>query len=379
MKQRQQQKQHVCKNCVLIDGSFGIELNSEGICNYCEDPIYKTANWWKTQITGERKEADLKDWNSVIESMRSRQGERKYDCLVGFSGGKDSTALLYKMVHDYGFNPLAVTIDSGFMPEVAFENMRDTLDKLKIDHVIIDGAKETFRKLYQWVFANQGAGELTLTRNLCDNCGDLVHSLVVREAMERDIELILFGYSPDEIRKYFYEIPRDEIINDWLPDFIFTESFTEQDRKRYFVPEDFENRVVPRILLPYHVIDYSEEEIIELIESKNLVKRGNSSTLKTSCHVIAAALFYDINRFGALPYALQFAELIRQDPTIRKKWLITLKHLSPLIREGKFNEKGVNITLEKINMSREEILSIARAQVDQDPNREKILRNLGLF
>ncbi len=39
------------------------------------------------------------------------------------------------------------------------------------------------------------------------------------------------------------------------------------------VQEDFENRVVPRILLPFHVIDYSEEEIIELVESKNLVKK----------------------------------------------------------------------------------------------------------
>ena len=371
--------QHVCKNCVLIDGSFGIELNSEGICNYCADPTYKTANWWKTQITNEAKEAGLKDWNSTIEQLRSRQGKVKFDCMVGFSGGKDSTALLYKMVHDYGLNPLAVTIDSGFIPEIAFENMKDTLGKVKIDHVIIDGAKETFRRLYQWVFTNQNSGELTLTRNLCDNCGDLVHSLMVREAMERNVEVILFGYSPDEIRRYFYEIPRDEIVNNWLPDFVSGEFFTEEDRAQYFLPEDFENRMVPRILLPFHVINYSEEEIIELIESKNLVKKGNSSTLKTSCHVIAAALFYDLNRFGALPYALQFAELIRQDPSIRRKWLITLKRLTPLIREGKFNEKGVNITLEKLESSREEILSMARAQVDKDPNREKIIRNLGLF
>ena len=373
------EQQHICKNCVLIDGSFGIELNSEGICNYCEDPTYKTANWWKTQITDEAKKAGLKDWNSAIENMCSHQGERKYDCIVGFSGGKDSTALLYKMVHDYNFNPLAITIDTGFVPDIAFENMRDTLKKLKVDHLIIDGAKETFRKLYQWVFNNQGSGELTLTRNLCDNCGDLVHSLVVREAMKRNIGVILFGYSPDEIRRYFYEIPRDEILNDWIPSFISGEPFTEDDRERYFAPEDFENREVPRILLPYHVIDYSEEEIIKLIESKNLVKKGNSSTLKTSCHIIAAALFYDLNRFGALPYALQFAELIRQDPSIRKKWLITLKRLTPMVRGGKFNEKGVDITLEKIESSREEILSMARAQVDKDPNREKILRNLSLF
>ena len=80
-------QQHMCKNCVLIDGSFGIELNSKGICNYCEDPTYKTANWWKTQITDESKEAGLKDWNSTIEYLRSCQGERKYDCIVGYSGG----------------------------------------------------------------------------------------------------------------------------------------------------------------------------------------------------------------------------------------------------------------------------------------------------
>jgi hypothetical protein len=373
------QKQYICKNCILIDGSFGIELNSEGICNYCDDPTYKTTNWWKTQITEEMKETGLRDWKSVIEMMRSRQEERKYDCIVGYSGGKDSTALLYMMIHDYGFNPLAVTIDSGFIPDTAFENIKDTLQKISVDHIVIDGAKETFRRLYQWIFTNQDSNDLTLTRNLCDNCGDLVHSLVVREAVKREIDIILFGYSPDEIRRYFYEIPQHEIEHDWKPNFINREIFTEDDRKHYFTPDYFENHTVPRIIFPYHVIDYNEKDIIQLIESKNLVKKGNSNTLKTSCHVIAAALFYDLNRFGALPYALQFAELTRQDPSVRKKWLITLKRLTPMVREGKFNESGVNFTLEKIGLSREELLSTVRKQINQDPNRDKITRNLGLF
>jgi len=372
-------EQYICKNCILVDGSFGIELNSKGICNYCEDPAYKTTNWWKTQITDEMKESGLKDWNSVLQLMRLRQGEKKYDCIVGYSGGKDSTALLYSVVHDYGFNPLAVTIDSGFIPDIAFENMKDTLKKISVDHIVIDSAKETFRRLYQWIFTNQESNDLTLTRNLCDNCGDLVHSLVVREALKREIDIILFGYSPDEIRRYFYEIPQHEIEHDWKPNFINRELFTEEDRKHYFTPEYFEKHTVPRIILPYHVIDYNEEDIIQLIESKNLVKKGNSNTLKTSCHVIAAALFYDLNRFGALPYALQFAELIRQDPSIRKKWLITLKRLTPMIRNGKFNESGVNFTLERIGLNREELLTIIQEQINQDPNRDKIIRNINLF
>ena len=372
-------EQYICKNCILVDGSFGIELNSKGICNYCEDPAYKTSNWWKTQITEKMRESGLRDWNSVIELMRSRQKDKKYDCIVGYSGGKDSTALLYTMVHDYGFNPLAVTIDSGFIPDTAFENMKDTLKKIRIDHIVIDGAKETFRRLYQWIFTNQDSNELTLTRNLCDNCGDLVHTLIVREAVKREIDIILFGYSPDEIRRYFYEISQHEIEHDWKPSFINRELFTEEDRKHYFTPDYFENHTVPRIILPYHVMDYNEEEIIQLIESKNLVKKGNSNTLKTSCHVIVASLFCDLNRFGVLPYALQFAELIRQDPSVIKKWLITLKRWTPMVREGKFNESGVNFTFEKIGLSKEELLSTVRKQINQDPNRDKITRNLGLF
>jgi len=71
--------------------------------------------------------------------------------------------------------------------------------------------------------------------------------------------------------------------------------------------------------------------------------------------------------------------LIRQDPSIRKRWLITLKRLSPMIREGRFNESGVNFTLEKIGLSREALLSKVQNIINQDPNRDKIIRNINLF
>ncbi|MBY9013108.1 MAG: hypothetical protein KGD70_12105 [Candidatus Lokiarchaeota archaeon] len=164
-----------------------------------------------------------------------------------------------------------------------------------------------------------------------------------------------------------------------MPQFFWDELFTEKDRNHFITQEEAENRILPRILLPYHVLDYEESEIIELVESHDLVKKGNSSTLKTSCHVIMAASFYDINRYGIVPYALQFSELVRQDPAVRKKWVITMKQVSPLMKQGKFNEQGFNFALEKMGITKSQLSEIIQDQLDRDPNREKIIRNVELF
>ena len=372
--------EHMCKKCILLDGSLGVTVNSStGLCNYCEDPEYRTPSWWKAQITDEMRQEGLEDWQRVIERVQSRRGQQKYDCIVGYSGGKDSTALLWKMTREYNLNPLAVTVDSGFIPDTAFENVRDTLQKIQVDHVIIDDAKETFPKLYKWMFLHQDSEDKCLTTSLCQVCGDLVHALVVREALKRNIDLILFGYSPDEIRRYFYEIAQHEIIEEWMPQFFWDENFTNGDRNHFITQDDVIDRNLPRILLPYRVLDYEEEKIVELVESQNLVKKGNSSTLKTSCHIIMAASFYDLNRYGIVPYALQFSELIRQDPTIRKKWVITMKQISPLIKHGRFNEQGFNFALEKMGLTKNQLNKVIQDQLDRDPNREKIKRNVELF
>jgi hypothetical protein len=91
------------------------------------------------------------------------------------------------------------------------------------------------------------------------------------------------------------------------------------------------------------------------------------------------ASFYDINRYGMIPYALQFSELVRQDPAVRKKWVITMKQVSPLMKQGKFNEHGFNFALEKMGITKNQLESIIQYQLDRDPNREKIIRNVELF
>jgi hypothetical protein len=197
--------------------------------------------------------------------------------------------------------------------------------------------------------------------------------------MKHGIDYVLFGYSPDQIFRYFYEMPRDEVIKEWKPELLKESIFEDFDKQWYLTDEEIENGNIPRVLLPYHIIPYREQHIIDLVESKNLIKKGHADPLLTNCNVVHAAAFFDFNRYGGILYAYQYAELVRQNPEARKKWLRTLKISAPLILENKFKQKEVNQFLKKIGVTQNEMLEHIRQQLEKDPNKEQILQNIDMF
>ena len=374
------EKQNVCRNCILPDGFLGVHLDLEGSCSFCSDPDHKNINWSRTEIDQRKRELALTDWSRVVEDMQRTHGKIPYDCILGYSGGKDSTALLDYLVNTLGLNPLAVTSDTGFMTDVAKENIRHTLEQIQVDQILIEDCIPTFTKLYRYHFLNHFSNETLLARDICDYCSDLIHSVVVKEAVKHDIPYVLFGYSPDQIFRYFYEIPREEIINDWKPELVLNNPFFDKDDVFWYLnEEEINNRNLPRVLLPYHVIPYREQQIIDLVESKNYIKKGHADPLLTNCNVVHAATFYDFNRYGGILYAFQYAELVRQNPETRKKWLRTLRIAAPLILENKFKEKEVNDFLEKIGISQPELMEQINTQLKQDPKKNQIESIVELF
>ena len=373
------QPENICGECILPNGFLGVHLNDQGLCNFCTDPDHRNINWSRTEISQERRNTALEDWNLVVERMQQDHGKQPYDCVLGYSGGKDSTALLDHLVNDLNLTPLAVTSDTGFMTEIAKDNMIDTLERIEVDHILIEDAVKTFTKLYKWHFFHHNSNETFLARYICDYCSDLIHSIVVKEAMKHRINYVLFGYSPDQIFRYFYEMPRDEIIKEWKPELLDEPVFEDFDRRWYLTDEEIESENIPRVLLPYHVIPYREQDIIDLVESKNLIKKGHADPLLTNCNVVHAATFYDFNRYGGILYAYQYAELVRQNPEARKKWLRTLKISAPLILENKFKQREVNQFLEQIGVTQEDLLDHIHKQLAQDPNKEAIELNIDMF
>jgi hypothetical protein len=82
----------------------------------------------------------------------------------------------------------------------------------------------------------------------------------------------------------------------------------------------------------------------------------------TNCHVVKTALLYDLYRYGGLNYALQYAELVRQEKTkerqrrSRKKWLRLYKKIVHSILKGTFNIDGMNQFFKNIGVSKDELL-----------------------
>lgn len=84
----------ICKKCILPDNFKNTTFNEEGICNYCQSNITISK---KVNISEEFK----KEKSAEIERIISEQkGKAQYDCVVGFSGGKDSTYLLWKLKNE---------------------------------------------------------------------------------------------------------------------------------------------------------------------------------------------------------------------------------------------------------------------------------------
>lgn len=146
--------ENVCRKCILPDGFLGVEINSEGVCGFCSDPDHKNINWSRTEISNERRKSAIEDWNTVVEQMWQNHGKVKYDCIIGYSGGKDSTALLDHLINDLKLTPLAVTSDTGFMTDIAKDNIKDTLAQINVDHALIEECIPTFTKIYKHHFLN---------------------------------------------------------------------------------------------------------------------------------------------------------------------------------------------------------------------------------
>jgi len=370
----------VCTNCILHYGFLGIELNSDGLCNFCADPDHKNPNWSKIRISEPIRTTCLRDWEDTVQAMKRTHNGKDYDCVIGYSGGKDSTALVDTFITEYDLNPLLVTVDTGFMTDVAKQNICDTLTKMDFydNYILIEKAVPTFYKLYKYFFFNHISNDKTLTVGICHTCTDLIHTIVVKEAIKRSIPYVIIGFSPDQIARYFYETVREDIIKDSVLEKGLSREFDATDLKLYLSEKDIAGKI-PRVLYPYHVIEYDEAEIIGRIEAKGLIETGRGDPVLTNCHVVKAAIMYDFFRYGGIPYALQYAELVRQDNGLRKKWLRTVNQVSRAILNGNFNKDGMELFFNNIGVSWEELMERIEIQRASDPNKKQIIHNIQLI
>jgi N-acetyl sugar amidotransferase len=123
----------ICKRCVMDTTDVDIYFDSEGYCNHC------TSAYKRLEESIFIKESFKEKYLSNTISKIKKSNKNQYDCIIGLSGGVDSSYLAYLVVNKYHLRPLAVHIDNGWNSELAVSNIENIVNKLNIDlhtHVI---------------------------------------------------------------------------------------------------------------------------------------------------------------------------------------------------------------------------------------------------
>ena len=117
----------VCSKCIYDERVNAIVFDKEGVCNYCKqiDDM--------TEMFGTGNDKGEKAFNEIIHNVKKSGKGKKYDCVLGVSGGTDSSYLLYLMKEKWGLRPLAAHYDNTWNSAIATENIRKVTTALDID------------------------------------------------------------------------------------------------------------------------------------------------------------------------------------------------------------------------------------------------------
>ncbi len=317
-----------CKQCLLPEAVPDAGLDDNDICRPCREYQPGVA----TDAESERadREADLE---KALEACR---GQGKYDCLVPFSGGKDSALLLYKLVKEYDMNVLAFTVDVN-IPDIAWQNIRRTNETLGIDHLSYSPPSGFYKKLFKYLLSNQEERGATYTVSYV--YAPLFEGDAIKLAMDMDIPLVLAGYSPGqpEPERMLYEFSRNLIENtDWTPpELASCGQFSEAELGRFFNPADFPaGTQFPRYLAPFHAWEYNQDDAMRIVVEQKLIDSTKKASPIFSNYPINWLLMYsDLKHFGYNPYAPEFCDLIREGKAKLSHWKLLGPFVDFMIRK----------------------------------------------
>ncbi len=123
----------ICTNCVMDTTDSKIIFDEKGVCDHCNTYYKAILPHWHTDERGEKAL-----WKTIDKIKKEGKG-KDFDCIMGMSGGIDSSYLTYIVKEKYGLRPLVFHVDAGWNSQIAVNNIERMVDKLGLDlytHVV---------------------------------------------------------------------------------------------------------------------------------------------------------------------------------------------------------------------------------------------------
>lgn len=115
-----------CTHCVMNSTDSNLSFDVNGVCDRCHDYEERILPWWNHGMGHEE------ELNNLILDIKKRGEGKEYDCLLGLSGGLDSSYMLHLAIKEWGLRPFVFHIDCGWDLPVTVENLSKMEEKMGI-------------------------------------------------------------------------------------------------------------------------------------------------------------------------------------------------------------------------------------------------------
>jgi predicted PP-loop superfamily ATPase len=322
----------ICGQCVLPETLPSMKLDEHGVCNYCRT--------FKGVEHLDQQRDDYKKKFEFLLTSHASHDPGSYDIIVAYSGGKDSSVTLDVLKNQYGLRVLAVTFDHGFVSPFAIENIRRVVETLGVDHIMFKPDFQLMKQVFRYSLENEfhPAKALERASSICNSCMGMVKFVTLRLAIEKDVPIIGYGWSPGQA-------PLQSAILKNIPAFIAKaqqlflgplEKAVGPAMRAYFL-EDKHFAVGAQKGFPYNVnilafLHYNEEEIYARIKKLGWEPPRDTDPNSTNCLLNAFANEAHLTKHGYHPYAMELAELVREGVMSRDEALKRLsKSSNPIV------------------------------------------------
>ncbi len=297
-----------CTRCVLPETFPGISYDDEGVCNFCH------------QFRGHEKlDKSIEKYRTRFEKLiEERSKEGGHDCLMAYSGGKDSTYTLAVLKEKYDLSILALTIDNGFISPRSLENIRNVVEGLGIDLIIYKPRFDILKKVFGEAEKSQMYARKTLERasTICTSCIGIVKFVALRMAIESHIPFIMYGWSPGQAPVNASIFKNNPAMIRSMQQALFDPMHEAGGSgvENYFLTEEhfaMEDRF-PHNISPLAFLKYDEDKIHEEIKKLGWERPTDTDPNSSNCLLNAFANKIHMDRFGYNPYAFELAKLVRE-------------------------------------------------------------------
>jgi amino acid adenylation domain-containing protein len=304
-----------CSRCLLSNAYPGINFDEDGTCNICRD-------YERYKVPADNYFKGLAQLDALI--LKAKQTKKSdYDCLLLYSGGKDSSYVLYRLV-EMGLNVLAFTFDNGYISGTAFENIKRMTAKLGVDSIICNTAN----------MAEIFVESLNNLHTVCSGCFKALTTISTRIAYEKGINMVVTGLSRGQIF--------DTKLHGFFDQGIFDTHEIEEKlllfRKGYHSMEDKTTRLLnstfdDSVWQQVYFVDYFRYDDIEVSKIKAYLKSkdvywnqpGDTGFCSTNCMINDPGIYVHTKKIGYHNYEAPLSWDIRLGTARREEALKEVK------------------------------------------------------